>query len=115
VHICNPSYSGGGGRKIMSLSLIREKLARPCLKNKIKPKGLRGVAQVVELLPSMCRVLGSIPSKRQGGVKLPSWTLNNYRDSTRATSMMTESNHASALPDACSSQSCLAIVLPVFF
>jgi hypothetical protein len=62
VHICNPSYSGGGGRKIMSLSLIRAKLARPCLKNKIKPKGLRGVAQVVELLPSMCRVLGSIPS-----------------------------------------------------
>jgi hypothetical protein len=40
VQVCNPSYSGYGGRKIMSLRLAQAKLVTPCLKNKVPTKEL---------------------------------------------------------------------------
>jgi hypothetical protein len=56
ILICNPSYSEGRSRKIMSLILIRGKLSRPYHKDKIKTKGLRHMTQVEEC--TLC----SIPS-----------------------------------------------------
>jgi hypothetical protein len=43
VHTCNPSNSGGRGRRILSSRQARAKLVRPYLKNKIK-RGWRGVS-----------------------------------------------------------------------
>jgi hypothetical protein len=40
VHICNPSYSRGRGRKMINSRSSQEKLVRPYLKNKIQTKGL---------------------------------------------------------------------------
>jgi hypothetical protein len=41
-HVCNPSYSRGRGRRIMSLRPALVKVvARPYLKNRIKTKRLR--------------------------------------------------------------------------
>jgi hypothetical protein len=40
VCVYNPSYSGGGGRKITSSKLSLPKLVRPYLKNKIQIKGV---------------------------------------------------------------------------
>jgi hypothetical protein len=40
VHAYNSRYSGGRRRRIASLRPTRQKLARPCLKNKLKAKGL---------------------------------------------------------------------------
>jgi hypothetical protein len=40
---------------------ILNKAVRGCLKNKIQNKKDEGVAQVIESLPRMCEVLGSIP------------------------------------------------------
>jgi hypothetical protein len=39
VHTCNPSYSGGRGRRISTLKSAQAKLVRLCLKNK-NTKGL---------------------------------------------------------------------------
>jgi hypothetical protein len=39
LHVCNPSYSGGGGR-ILSLRPAQAKLGRACLKNKTQTKGV---------------------------------------------------------------------------
>jgi hypothetical protein len=49
MHAYNPNYSGGRGRKIMSLRPFWAKVARPCLKNKMQTKR----AQVVEPMSSM--------------------------------------------------------------
>jgi hypothetical protein len=42
VHVCNPSCSGAGGKRILSSRLALTKLARSYLKNKnkMKAKGL---------------------------------------------------------------------------
>jgi hypothetical protein len=40
VHACNPSSSGGRGRRISSLRPAQAKSVRPYLKNKIKTTGL---------------------------------------------------------------------------
>jgi hypothetical protein len=40
VHVCNPNYTAGRGRRIMSSFAIQTKLVRPYLKNKIQTKGL---------------------------------------------------------------------------
>jgi hypothetical protein len=39
VHTCNPSYSGGEGRRISISRSAKAKLVRPYLKNKIKRAG----------------------------------------------------------------------------
>jgi hypothetical protein len=65
AHASNLSYSGGGSRRIVNSRPPQAKLAaRPCLKNKIKKqtKGAGGVAQLVDGLPSMHKVLDSIVS-----------------------------------------------------
>jgi ribosomal protein L11 len=49
---------GSGGRKI--LASLGKVSMRPYLKNKLKAKGL-SMAQVVELLPSKCKALSSLP------------------------------------------------------
>jgi hypothetical protein len=60
---CNPSYSGGGGRRTGSESSLG-KSARLYLKNKLKSKrtGVGGVAQVVECLPGKLEPLTLISS-----------------------------------------------------
>jgi hypothetical protein len=58
AHACNPSYLGGGGRRILSLRTAQTKLVRPYLKNKRSGS----VAQVVEHLPSKCEALSSNPT-----------------------------------------------------
>jgi hypothetical protein len=40
AHAYNPSYSGDGGRRILSLKAAKAKLARLYLKKGIKTKGL---------------------------------------------------------------------------
>jgi hypothetical protein len=40
VHACNPSYSGGRGRRIVIPKPTQTKLRRSCLKIKLKEKGL---------------------------------------------------------------------------
>jgi hypothetical protein len=56
VHICNSSDLGSRGRRTKSLKPSHAKVVvRPCLKNK-------KLAQVVECLSRMCKVLGLIPS-----------------------------------------------------
>jgi hypothetical protein len=45
VHTCNSSCFRGRSKR------IKDKSARPYLKNKLKGKGLRGVAQAIEHLP----------------------------------------------------------------
>jgi hypothetical protein len=62
VHACNPSYSGGRSRRIMSLRPNWAKLVRSYLKNKNISKRAGGMAQVVECLPSIHKALGSIHS-----------------------------------------------------
>jgi hypothetical protein len=58
VHICNPIYSGGGDRRSSSVRPDQAKLVRPCLKSKIKTKGLG-----VQLKwYSKYKALGAIPS-----------------------------------------------------
>jgi hypothetical protein len=44
VHICNPSYLGDRGRRIVSSRPALEKSGRPYLKNKIQEKGLEIMA-----------------------------------------------------------------------
>jgi hypothetical protein len=39
VHVCNPSYSGGGGRRIYSFRPAQA-VRRPCLKKSVQNKGL---------------------------------------------------------------------------
>jgi hypothetical protein len=72
VHICNPNYSGGRGRKVVSSRQAGAKLGRTCIKiNKKKRAG--DMAQVVECLPSILKALGSIPStikKKEGKRKI---------------------------------------------
>jgi hypothetical protein len=46
VSTCNPSYSRGRGRWIMSSRLAWAKLVKPCLKN--KNKRAKDIVQVVE-------------------------------------------------------------------
>jgi hypothetical protein len=46
MHACNPSYMGGRGRMMLSLRPALAKLVGLYLKNKIKTKGLGGIAQV---------------------------------------------------------------------
>jgi hypothetical protein len=50
----NPSYSGGGGRRIVSSRLVQARLLRLYLKNKNKRAGR--LAQVVECLPRKHRL-----------------------------------------------------------
>jgi hypothetical protein len=54
VHTCYPSYSSGNGSRIKSLRPTQTKLARPYLKN----KRARGMAQIIECLPSHAQDLG---------------------------------------------------------
>jgi hypothetical protein len=63
IHTCNLSYSGDGGRKILSLKPAGGKLARLILKLKYKHSA-GGIAQVVQLFPSMCQVLLSTRIKK---------------------------------------------------
>jgi hypothetical protein len=58
ANVYNPIYSGGRDRKIVSASPDKGKLASPYLKNK---KAV-AVAQVVEHVPSMYKVMDSIIS-----------------------------------------------------
>jgi hypothetical protein len=46
AHACNHSYSGSGGKRVMSLKLVWEKLGRSCLKNKVQ-KRTACMAQVI--------------------------------------------------------------------
>jgi hypothetical protein len=64
VHTYNSSYSGGKGMRIVSLRLVRAKLASPSLKKKkSKPKTNKRARRCDSNdMPSMCRGLGSIPS-----------------------------------------------------
>jgi hypothetical protein len=63
VHACNPSYSRGRDRKIVSLKPARAK-DRETLSQKQNTKTKRawGMAQVVEYSDSMHETLGSILS-----------------------------------------------------
>jgi hypothetical protein len=60
-HVCNLRYSGDKIRRITSSRLVRAKLGRACLKNKIQTKKVGGMTQVVEyflslsLIPSTTR------------------------------------------------------------
>jgi hypothetical protein len=56
VDACNPSYSGGRGRKIMILRPSWQKLVRPYHKNEIKTKS------GIQHLPSSHEALSLIPS-----------------------------------------------------
>jgi hypothetical protein len=48
-----------------------KKVVRFCLKNKIRTKGLRGIVQVIECLPSMHKALSSITrNKSQNTIHL---------------------------------------------
>jgi hypothetical protein len=58
VHTCNPSYSGGRGKRITSSRTAWAKLVRPYLKKKKKERIL-GMAQPVEHLQH--EALNSIP------------------------------------------------------
>jgi hypothetical protein len=57
AHTCNPSYLGGRGRRITSPMLAQTKLARSYLKNKTNRNACGYIAQIVDLLPSMCKAL----------------------------------------------------------
>jgi hypothetical protein len=61
VHTCNPNHLGGKSRRIVVQSHLGQR-ARPHLKNKLKAKGLGGVAQMVDHLNSKHKALSSIPS-----------------------------------------------------
>jgi hypothetical protein len=61
---CNPSYTGGGGRRIV-VQGQQEQMIRPYLKNKRKHKDW-GRTQVVDGLPSKHKVLSSGPSSTTG-------------------------------------------------
>jgi hypothetical protein len=43
VHACNPSYLGGGGRRISTSRLAQTQLMKPCLKKKKKSQELESV------------------------------------------------------------------------
>jgi hypothetical protein len=44
VYICNPSYSGGSGRRVMSWRPGQAKIAaKTCLQNKFKKKIIEGL------------------------------------------------------------------------
>jgi hypothetical protein len=76
VHVYNSSYSGAGGRKIMSL---RPALAK-CLSQKqnTKKRG-RGIAQVVEPLSSMHRPWAQYLLLQEKNRLLKRWGLNPER------------------------------------
>jgi hypothetical protein len=54
VHVCNPSYSRGRGRKMESSMPAWAKLESTYLKNKNKNQRAGGTCQGVEHLSSMC-------------------------------------------------------------
>jgi hypothetical protein len=56
VYVYNPSHSGSGGRRVVS--------SRPALA-KVSETQVRGMVQVVECLPSMSEVLGTIKNERK--------------------------------------------------
>jgi hypothetical protein len=49
VYICNPSYSRGGSRRIISLRLAQAKLQDPISKTKYKQKGWRQGSRSIAL------------------------------------------------------------------
>jgi hypothetical protein len=70
VHACYPSYKGSL-RKRITVQADLGINTRPYLKNN-KTKRAGGVTQVVEYLPSKCKVLSSNPStKKKGKVSGP--------------------------------------------
>jgi hypothetical protein len=62
VHTCNPSYLGGGGRRITFEAKLGKVSMMSYLKNKQKTKRSGGKAQDVELLPSIYEALSSSTS-----------------------------------------------------
>jgi hypothetical protein len=57
VHTCNPSYSQGKGRRIVSSRLAPGKVMTLAQKQKAEDR-----VQVIECLPRMCGTLGSMPN-----------------------------------------------------
>jgi hypothetical protein len=57
VHAYNPSYMGCSSTRVIVWANLR--LWGPYLKNKLKAKGDRGMAQMIEHLPSKCNGLSS--------------------------------------------------------
>jgi hypothetical protein len=51
VHACNPSYPGGGDRRILFEVSLGKVIMRPYLKNKLKARA-EGVVQVVRVFRS---------------------------------------------------------------
>jgi hypothetical protein len=62
VNACHPSYAGGVGRRIMVFDQLGTKSARSYEKKLIKAKRARGMAQVVEFLPTKHEALTSNPN-----------------------------------------------------
>jgi hypothetical protein len=59
MHTCNLTYSKGEGKKIVSLRPAKEK--RDPISKTNKNKGTGDIAQVVEHLPSLWKVLDYAP------------------------------------------------------
>jgi hypothetical protein len=60
VHVFNPSYTSGGGRRMKVQDQPWAESARLCLRNKLKLKRTGGMTQVVKYLPSKCWVVGKM-------------------------------------------------------
>jgi hypothetical protein len=56
VHACNPSYSGGRGRRIMVQGWLRKKL-KTLSEKQTKSKRTGGLAQVFEHMHNKCEAL----------------------------------------------------------
>jgi hypothetical protein len=63
----------GIGRRILSLRIGQAKLVRLYLKNKVTIKRAGGMAEVLECLASMLKVLSSISSTTEGKKILSEW------------------------------------------
>jgi hypothetical protein len=59
-HDCNYNYLGGVGRRIAVQGLPRQKY-ETLSEKQTKSKRVRGMTQVVELIPSKSKALGLIP------------------------------------------------------
>jgi hypothetical protein len=57
AHACNPSYSGGRDQEDQGLKLPQAN----CLQDSISRKGVGGVVQMIEQLPSKHKTLSSNP------------------------------------------------------
>jgi hypothetical protein len=61
AHTCNPSFSGDGGRRMMSLRPTQAEDSETLSQKQNKSGRTGDIAQVVGYMPSKCEALGSIP------------------------------------------------------